>query len=68
VLAYAGVIASRSPRTTRLLKRVVRTGLEQNLADGLRLERDALVEVFASADYAEGLRAFAERRPPHFAD
>jgi enoyl-CoA hydratase/carnithine racemase len=68
VLAYAGVVASRSPRTTRLLKRVVRTGLERSLADGLRLERDALTEVFASADYAEGLQAFAERRAPNFAD
>jgi enoyl-CoA hydratase/carnithine racemase len=68
VLAYASVVASRSPRTTRLLKRVVRTGREGSLADGLRLERDALAEVFASADYAEGLRAFAERRPPNFAD
>jgi enoyl-CoA hydratase/carnithine racemase len=68
VLAYASVVASRSPRTTRLLKRVVRTGLQGNLADGLQLERDALTEVFASADYAEGLRAFAERRPPNFAD
>jgi enoyl-CoA hydratase/carnithine racemase len=67
-LAYASVVASRSPRTTRLLKRVVRTGLERSLADGLRLERDALTEVFASADYAEGLRAFAERRAPNFAD
>jgi enoyl-CoA hydratase/carnithine racemase len=67
-LAYASVVASRSPRTTRLLKRVVRTGLEHRLADGLRLERDALAEVFASADYAEGLRAFAERRPANFAD
>jgi enoyl-CoA hydratase/carnithine racemase len=68
VLAYASVVASRSPRTTRLLKRVVRAGLEQSLADGLQRERDALTDVFASADYAEGLQAFAERRPPNFAD
>jgi enoyl-CoA hydratase/carnithine racemase len=68
VLAYASLVASRSPRTTRLLKRVVRSGAEQRLADGLQTERDALVEVFASADYAEGLRAFAERRAPNFPD
>ena len=68
VLAFANLVASRSPRTTRTLKRVVRTGAEQSLADGLQTERAALVEVFASPDYAEGLRAFAERRAPNFAD
>ena len=68
VLAYATLVASRSPRITRLLKRVVRTGMEQSLANGLQTEREALADVFASADYAEGLRAFAERRAPNFAD
>ncbi len=68
VLEYATLLASRSPRSLRTLKRVVRSGMEQNLADGLMTERAALAEVFASADYAEGLRAFAERRAPVFAE
>jgi enoyl-CoA hydratase len=68
VLAYAGLAASRSPRGLRTLKRVVRTGMEQPLKEGLATERAALAEIFASADYAEGLRAFAERRAPVFAE
>jgi enoyl-CoA hydratase/carnithine racemase len=68
VLRYAGLVASRSPRGARTLKRVVRSGMEQPLADGLLTERAALADILASADYAEGLRAFAERRTPVFAD
>lgn len=68
VLAYATLLASRSPRGLRTLKRVVRTGMEQDLAGGLRTEREALADVFGSADYAEGLAAFAERRTPSFAE
>ena len=68
VLAYASVLASRSPRGLRVLKRVVREGMEQALSDGLLTERSALADILASADYAEGLAAFAERRPPVFAE
>src|SRR5262249_59013770 len=68
VLRYASLVASRSPRGMRTLKRVVRAGMEQPLREGLLIERSALAEIFSSADYAEGLRAFAERRAPVFAD
>ena len=68
VLRYASLVASRSPRGLQTLKRVVRTGMEQNLGEGLLTERAALAEILASADYAEGLRAFAERRAPVFAE
>jgi len=68
VLAYASLVASRSPRGSRTLKRVVRTGMEQSLSEALLTERAALAEIFASPDYAEGLLAFAERRAPVFAE
>lgn len=61
-------IASRSAPAMAAIKRLVREGLTRPLADGLALERAALPGLFASADYAEGLAAFAERRPPVFAD
>jgi len=63
---YATLLASRSPRAARLLKRVVRGGMATSLDEGLVPERAALAEVFASADYAEGLQAFGERRVPVF--
>lgn len=68
VLRYATLIALRSPRTARVLKRVVQQGSEATLAEGLALERAALTGVFADPHYAEGLAAFAERRPANFVD
>ncbi len=66
VLRLSLLIASRSPRSTSLLKRVVHAGSEVRLEEALAMERDALGTVFASDDYAEGLAAFAQRRPPVF--
>ena len=68
VRRYAALLASRSPRAARVLKRVVYRGIEAPLAEGLAQERAALAEIFESADYAEGLAAFAERRPAVFAE
>jgi enoyl-CoA hydratase/carnithine racemase len=65
--ALAGVLASRSPSGLRELKRVVYEGMQLPLSQGIQREREALVRVLASPDYAEGLAAFAERRPPKFA-
>lgn len=62
----AGVLASRSPSSAQTAKRLIYSGLELSLADALQLERTALKDIFASADYAEGLAAFADKRAPHF--
>jgi enoyl-CoA hydratase/carnithine racemase len=62
----AGILASRSVRTATLLKSVVYEGLKHPIEGGLAVERAALSKIFSSADYAEGLTAFAEKRPPNF--
>jgi enoyl-CoA hydratase/carnithine racemase len=66
VQRIAAVLASRSPSGAQTIKRLVYRGIEIPLTEGLAQERLALQQVFGSADYAEGLAAFAEKRPPQF--
>jgi enoyl-CoA hydratase/carnithine racemase len=68
VARLAALIASRSPNGLRTVKQLVYGGAALPLSEGLKLERQALAGVFASADYAEGLVAFAEKRPPRFGE
>jgi len=67
VARYAQLLGSRSRSATRTLKKVVYEGMEMPLAGGLECERQALGTILGSADYAEGLAAFAEKRQPRFA-
>lgn len=48
------------------LKRLMRTSFEHDLASQLDRERDAFVDGTKTQDFAEGLTAFFERRPPVF--
>ena len=68
VTRIAAVLASRSPAGARTAKRLIYGGFELPLADGLALEARALRDILTSADYAEGLAAFAEKRPPRFGE
>lgn len=65
-LSLAQLLAARSPLGLRTLKTLVYQGLEETLEKGLKLEREHLKRLLTSADYSEGLAAFAERRPPRF--
>ena len=66
VKRIAEVLASRSPSGARTIKRLVYRGLEMTLADGLVQEGLALKDILNSADYAEGLAAFGDKRQPRF--
>lgn len=65
-MALAGLLASRSATALAAIKRLVHQGIELPLAAALQLERAMLPEILGSADYAEGLTAFAEKRAPRF--
>ena len=65
--ALARLLGSRSAPALTTIKRLVYQGVEVPLADALRMERAALPAILGSADYAEGLAAFEEKRTPRFA-
>lgn len=62
----AGVLARRGPLALRYAKEAVLRAFDLPLADGIRLEHDLYVLLQTTADRGEGVRAFLERRPPHF--
>ncbi len=63
----AHTIGQRAPRAVRAAKRAISDGGDRALGAALELETQLFVqEIAPSADLAEGLRAFAERRPPKF--
>ena len=59
-------IAANAPISLREAKRAVDLGLERDLKNGLKVEREAYNITLATEDRNEGLRAFAEKRKPNF--
>jgi enoyl-CoA hydratase/carnithine racemase len=55
------------PLALELAKEAVHRGSELPLRDGLRLEGDLNHLLQGTADRAEGLSAFFDKRPPDFA-
>lgn len=62
----AGELAAGPPLAHAAAKRLVREGLRLDLADAITLERELVAGLFPTADAAEGLAAFREKRPPKF--
>jgi enoyl-CoA hydratase/carnithine racemase len=61
-----GTIESRGPLGVRLVKEAVRKGLDMTLEQGIRLEEDLYALLQTTADRAEGVKAFLEKRKPIF--
>jgi enoyl-CoA hydratase/carnithine racemase len=59
-------LASRAPIAVRYAKEAVRKGLDMTQDQGLRLEADLSLLLQTTADRAEGIKAFLEKRPPTF--
>jgi enoyl-CoA hydratase/carnithine racemase len=59
-------IESRGPVGVRLVKEAVHKGFDMTLEQGIRLEEDLYALLQTTADRAEGVRAFLEKRKPIF--
>lgn len=59
-------LRSKGPIALRLAKEAVLKGSDMTLEQGIRLEQDLYVLLQATADRAEGVRAFLRKRRPKF--
>ncbi|MES2248056.1 MAG: enoyl-CoA hydratase-related protein [Pseudomonadota bacterium] len=67
-LEIAELVASRAPKSVRACTALLRRPRYQELQEALLVERQAFAEVLLSRDADEGVRAFAEKRPPNYED
>jgi 2-(1,2-epoxy-1,2-dihydrophenyl)acetyl-CoA isomerase len=63
----AGDLASRGPLAVRSIRRTLRSTFVEEVWQAMQVEAAAQVELAGSADFAEGVRAMAERRAPQWA-
>ena len=68
-LAWAGRLSEKSAACLSGSKYLINAGMQRSMADALRMEQD-LVHAYATGhpDAMEGLKAFAEKRPPRYRD
>jgi enoyl-CoA hydratase len=65
-LARAEQVARVAPLASGAMLGLVRTAMEAPLEEGLDREQEALAGLHRTADAAEGIRAFLEKRAPRF--
>jgi enoyl-CoA hydratase/carnithine racemase len=63
---YAGRLAGGATRAIGEIKLAVGEGIDRPLTDGLAREREGIRTLFGTADAAEGMGAFVEKRKPEF--
>jgi len=66
VRTWATEIASNAPMAVQAAKRLMRLGLAESFEANVHHAYLALLPLFRSQDFQEGVRAFMEKRPPSF--
>ena len=66
VMSLSTTIASHAPIAARYLKETLLKGSDMTLAQGLGLEADLTVILQSTADRADGIASFLERRQPNY--
>jgi len=62
----ASKLSSYAPIAMRYAKEAVTKGMDLTLDQGLNMEADLYFLIQTTSDRMEGIRAFLEKRPPHF--
>jgi enoyl-CoA hydratase/carnithine racemase len=65
-MAMAGEIASNAPLAVRAAKRMMRHAMSENLEDHVQRQYLALLQLFDTKDFREGLMSYVEKRPAEF--
>jgi enoyl-CoA hydratase/carnithine racemase len=63
-LELADEICANAPTSVRSIREAVGRGGELSLDDGIRVEDELMQRTWTTADSAEGVAAFVEKRPP----
>jgi enoyl-CoA hydratase/carnithine racemase len=66
VQAYAAALARKPAAALAAIRRCITLGLDLPYDDALDLELEAAAHLALTPDFAEGLRAFLEKRPPRW--
>jgi enoyl-CoA hydratase/carnithine racemase len=66
VQAYAERLAEKSPAALAAIRRTITLGGGMTFEDGLACELEAVTELGAGPDFAEGVDAFLAKRPPRW--
>jgi enoyl-CoA hydratase/carnithine racemase len=66
VAEYASALARKPAATLAAIRRCVTEGMEGSFEAGLKIERDAAVELAGNPNFAEGVNAFLGKRTPEW--
>ncbi|MSY21693.1 MAG: enoyl-CoA hydratase, partial [Actinobacteria bacterium] len=64
--ALAAEITANAPLAVRESRKIVLEATDQPDEIGWKLSGDGIVKMFGTEDFAEGLNAFIEKRPPEW--